>query len=214
MIQRFKALAATGALVAGIAASGPAYAQNPIGELLEGFGILSQPRSEIEYRERAPLVLPPRGANALRTPEQPAAERTGAWPNDPDVERRRRSASNSLLPVPFEVGNPRPELPAGELRAGRRAVTPPQIARSQNENDRYELLYQPMQQMREADAKREAAATPLEPGVEPRRRSLAEPPTGYRRPTQIVKSQREGFIPVGDGTGQKEFVRQERRSYQ
>ena len=214
-MQRIKALAASAAVAAamlGLSAA-PAAAQNPIGELLQGFGILPNDQPEIEYRERPPLVVPPR--TALREPEPGVEQRVGNWPVDPDVERRRKSASNRLLPVPFAHGNERPEMPASQLRGGRRANAAPQApARSAIENERYELLYQPITQMTEADKRRADSARDLTPGSEPPRRSLSEPPAGYRRATQVVRAKREGFLPLGDSTGQKTYAVEEKRSYQ
>lgn len=215
MTLRLKAIvAACGAAALLTAAPVPAAAQNPIGELLQGFGILPSEQKEIDYRERAPLVVPPR--TALRQPEASIEERAaGSWPVDPDVERRKREASNRLLPVPFQFGNPRPELSAAELRAGRRANTAStKPANAANEDDRYNLLYAPITQMDDADKRRADAAKDLTPGSEPPRRSLAEPPPGYRRATQLVKAKREAFVPMGEQTGQKSFARDEKRSYQ
>lgn len=215
MTLRLKAfLTACGAAALLASAPGPALAQNPIGELLQGFGILPSEQKEIDYRERAPLVVPPK--TVLRQPEATIEERAaGNWPVDPDVERRKREASNRMLPVPFQFGNPRPEMSAAELRAGRRASTAYTApANSANENDRYNLLYAPIKQMDDADKRRAEAAKDLTPGSEPPRRSLAEPPPGYRRATQIVKAKREAFVPMGDETGQKSFARDEKRSYQ
>lgn len=194
------------------AAVAPAKAQNPLTELLQGFGVLSSGQQDIDYRERPPLVVPPR--TALRSPEPSIEQRAGNWPVDPDVERRKREASNSLIPVPFQHGNPRPEMSAAELRAGRRANTVQDgPANALNENDRYNLLYQPMRQMTDADKRRADIAGDLAPGSEPPRRSLSEPPAGYRKATQVVKAKREGFVPMGDDTGQKSYAIEERRSY-
>lgn len=215
MKLRLNALAASSALAIGLCAASalPAAAQNPLTDLLQGFGILPTETPDIDYRERAPLVVPPR--TGLREPVPGIEQRAGYWPVDPDVERRKKAASNSLLPVPFQHGNTRPEMSASDLRAGRRAHTAVQApARSAIENERYELLYQPMTQMTEADKRRADAAMDLQPGSEPPRRSLAEPPAGYRRATQIVKAKREGFIPFGDTTGQKTYAIEEKRSYQ
>lgn len=215
MKLRLTALASSTVLAMGLwaATAQQAAAQNPVTDLLTGFGILSSDTPEIDYRERAPLVVPPR--EGLREPQPGIEQRAGNWPVDPDVERRKRAASNRLLPMPFQHGNERPELSAADLRAGRRANTATQApARSAIENERYELLYQPMQQMTEADKRRADAAQDLTPGSEPPRRSLAEPPAGYRRATQIVKPKRDNFVPMGDSTGQKTYAVEEKRSYQ
>jgi len=59
--------------------------------ILEGIG-LQRGDNNIVYQERAPLVIPP--ASTLPPPETPgtAASNNPAWPNDPDVVRRRAEA--------------------------------------------------------------------------------------------------------------------------
>ena len=58
---------------------------------LEGFG-LRRDGEAINYGERAPLVIPP--SHALPPPEQSdaAIAKNPAWPNDPDVQRRKQEA--------------------------------------------------------------------------------------------------------------------------
>ena len=54
-------------------------------------GVGDKKAPEIDYRDRAPLVLPPK--MALRQPLPSGAQRPAAWPNDPDVARRAREAA-------------------------------------------------------------------------------------------------------------------------
>lgn len=60
------------------------------GRLMEGLGLKSADDDDdgINYRERAPLVIPP-SAN-LPPPEKANAEVNPAWPKDPDVTRRKK----------------------------------------------------------------------------------------------------------------------------
>src|ERR1700731_2337493 len=44
----------------------------------------------IDYHERAPLVLPPK--MELRKPIPPVAERTQAWPQDPEIVAAKKAA--------------------------------------------------------------------------------------------------------------------------
>ena len=86
------ALLATALIAGGTAAqaqqdNGPSFEANVVGGLLSGLGLVDRARPPIDYRERAPLVLP-RG-NALPPPQDSAAARNPNWPNDPDVARAR-----------------------------------------------------------------------------------------------------------------------------
>ncbi len=96
------ALLATALTVAGSAAfaqqgGGPSFEANVIGGLLSGLGLVETARPPIDYRERAPLVLP-RG-NALPPPQESAAARNPNWPNDPDVARARAVGLAANTPI-------------------------------------------------------------------------------------------------------------------
>ena len=65
-------------------------------KLLRGFlkdlGLKRDGESEIEYRERAPLVVPP--SRNLPPPQRgTVADTNPAWPKDPDVTERKREAT-------------------------------------------------------------------------------------------------------------------------
>jgi hypothetical protein len=58
------------------------------GRLLQGFGFKSaDDDANINYRERAPLVIPP--TSNLPPPEKTSVVPNPAWPKDPDVARRK-----------------------------------------------------------------------------------------------------------------------------
>ncbi|PTM60574.1 hypothetical protein C8P69_103508 [Phreatobacter oligotrophus] len=67
------------------------------GGLLSGLGLVDRQRPPIDYRERAPLVLPRN--NALPPPQDPAAARNSNWPNDPDVARARAAGLAERTPI-------------------------------------------------------------------------------------------------------------------
>ena len=83
---RFAALFASATLLAATGASAQEgmFAK----DLLGSVGIIPKERPRIDYRERAPLVLPPK--MELRDPADPQALHAAnpQWPNDPDVARR------------------------------------------------------------------------------------------------------------------------------
>ena len=61
--------------------------------IMEGLGFRRDGEENINYQERAPLVLPP--GRTLPPPEQRGAATANnpAWPKDPDVERRKAQAA-------------------------------------------------------------------------------------------------------------------------
>jgi hypothetical protein len=79
-----------------LCATAPAAAQEPTGfqKLFGALGLIQLPPEEdIDYRERAPLVVPP--SQALIAPRNPEDVRNGNpdWPVDHDVRRKKRDAA-------------------------------------------------------------------------------------------------------------------------
>jgi len=96
---RRAALAGAVSLVAlAVLAPGAARAQeqeesgsvwNSITGMMRGFH-LGGSDSDIDYRERSPLVVPP--SRALPPPQAPGTGRTANWPVDPDLKRKQEAA--------------------------------------------------------------------------------------------------------------------------
>lgn len=185
---RASAMIGLGLTAAAVLAT-PASAQEGVfmRDLLGTLGIIDKERDPIDYRERAPLVVPPR--MELRQPADPSAVQARApqWPNDPDVAEARRRAETARLPVTERERNLRrpnendPSLSLQELRAGGRAGA--QITRgpspAHSESDGGGAWLSP-DLLRGND--RAARSAPVSSGVEPQRQSLTEPPPGFRRP--------------------------------
>ncbi len=81
-------LAAPQAARAGDENSSSDFYKATFGRFLEGFGLKSDNEPDIQYHERAPLVLPP--TSTLPPPEQASAVPNPAWPKDPDVSRAKQ----------------------------------------------------------------------------------------------------------------------------
>ncbi len=81
--------------------------------LKKAFGITDQ--APIEYRERAPLVVPP--SRNLPSPEAVAAESNPAWPKDADKTPKKKKAGLSVTDADF-TGKP---ISPYELDKGRKA---------------------------------------------------------------------------------------------
>ncbi len=170
----------------------PALAQEGVlfKNLMEGV-IGGRPGDDIEYRQRPPLVVPPN--STLPRPQAPASTRNAAWPNDPDVAARRAEAEASRVPVFNPNWRNNPVLSQEELRRGRttRDAGRPVIAEDHNN---YNNQIAPIRVGRElASRQNQTALDQLTYGSEPPRRTLAEPPVGYRRPV--------GSAPLGPGQG-------------
>jgi hypothetical protein len=191
--MRILAFARLGALAAAAAlacASGAAAQEGMFfKDILGSVGIIPKERPPIEYRERAPLVLPPK--MELRDPADPRSIQASnpQWPNDPDVIAARRRAQEASLPV-TETEKRRldrnPTLSIHEIRQGRRpgAEVPNAPVVRRGDNARDALILSP-DEMRAQGRKQEATLSSME---EPERGSLTEPPSGFRKPTQKVKA--------------------------
>ncbi|MDP3407100.1 hypothetical protein [Bosea sp. (in: a-proteobacteria)] len=175
-----------------VLAAQPALAQEGMlfKNLMEGV-IGGRPGDDIEYRQRPPLVVPPN--STLPRPQAPASSRNAAWPNDPDVAARRAEAAGARVPVSNPNWRNNPILSQQELRRGRttRDAGRPEVAEDHNN---YNNQIAPIRVGRElASRQNQTALDQLTYGSEPPRRTLAEPPVGYRLPA--------GTAPVGPGQG-------------
>lgn len=189
-----------------VLAASPALAQDGMlfKNLMEGVMGRSD-GDDIDYRARAPLVVPPN--STLPRPQQAASERNAAWPNDPDVQRRR-DAANPAPYVPALGLQNNPTMTPQEIRRGRttRPSTGPLFTQ---DDSAYETVIKPIRIGREMAARQnqidqDAAAY----GSEPPRRTLTEPPTGYRRPaaTAAIGPGAGGPIEDKQSAGVREFA--------
>jgi hypothetical protein len=194
-------MAAAALVSLGIAASPPARATddgyaNVFSSLLGSVGLIkTDPPPAIEYRERAPLVLP-RDAS-LPKPAVGAARHSAAWPQDPDVLKQRRASEEAHAPHTLNpgTGDRGLLLTPDELDKGRVAATEP-VRPNECGNDGKQCLVLRPDQLK-AEAERFQAANPdksdtLVAGKEPDREFLTQPPKGYMKPTKSVKAIAEG----------------------
>ncbi|MCU4179142.1 hypothetical protein [Bosea sp. BH3] len=190
-----------------VLAAQPALAQEGMlfKNLMEGVWGTRSLGDDIDYRARAPLVVPP--SSALPRPQDPASARNAAWPNDPDVERRKKEASPAPY-VPALGLNNNPTMSAQEIRRGRIAQqeTAP---RAPEEQTNYTNQIQPIRIGRELAARRNQTSTDsLTYGAEPPRKLLSEPPTGYRMPvgSAPIGPGRNGPVEDKQASGEREFA--------
>jgi hypothetical protein len=169
-----------------VAGASPAFAQVEVITRMLGnaLGLSNDQEEPIQYRERAPLVVPPGTTGGQLRPPAPAGAERGNWPRDPDVEARRRAAADRQRPIinPSDRDLLRP-MTTDEIRAGRQAgreVTrnPQALVR---DNEMANTLGG-VQALRQMDARTAAEDNGLRPGFEPRREYLTDPPSGLRMP--------------------------------
>ncbi|CAA9307261.1 MAG: hypothetical protein AVDCRST_MAG90-201 [uncultured Microvirga sp.] len=168
-----------GATANGAAAQEGAFMKDILGTI----GILPKDRDPIDYRERAPLVVPPK--LELRPPAGAgsAEARNPQWPRDPDVAAARRREAEARVPT-TETERRRFNNDSGgrlsveEIRAGRRAGAgvPTDPVYRHGDGGRGDSWVDP----KTLRAKSKDAAVVAD--AEPDRQLLTEPPTGYRKP--------------------------------
>jgi hypothetical protein len=154
--------------------------------ILQTLGLRPGSGSEIDYRERSPLVVPPnRDLPAPNT--KPAAAANPAWPNDPDIKRRKeaKAARKTQKPMTGDrvMESIRPLRP-DELRGSGPPGNPGPLdsRRASSETMRpSELGYKGGLFSSIFGSGKEEDYTTFT-GEAPRT-SLIEPPTGYRTPS-------------------------------
>ncbi len=149
-----------------------------IKNLLGNMGLVSTERDPIRYRERAPLVLPPK--MELRAPAgaESFASNNPQWPNDPDVVARKRRAAEERVPVTESeirrMSENNPRLSVDEIRAGRNPNGP---GPGRHKSDRDGVWISPSELMagpKSQEGEQVASATPV-------RRTLTDPPSVLRQ---------------------------------
>ena len=177
---------AAAAMAASLSFGSPAMAQSETLNSLMGFlGLQSADKPEIEYRERAPLVVPPK--MELRAPQQAGAGRTANWPTDPDVVRERKKAAEARVPVhetqTYKLNEGKP-LSVYEMRGGRMAGAHTNDGPGNPYKDdlRAEFWAGPNKTQAQGKLSAKTDKDQMVAGEEPERQYLTDPPVGYRAP--------------------------------
>jgi len=156
------------------------FEEKIIGGIMRGLGGTNMENTGIEYRERSPLVVPPK--IELRPPDNSEAK-VANWPKDPDVARRKAAiaASKKNKPSPEEAG--RPLLPSelaqtksGTSVAGSESLQPGTAGAQVLSPS--QLGFTGFGKMFGGNT---AETAPFK--GEPTRDSLTQPPSGYQTPS-------------------------------
>ncbi len=189
---KFRLLAASSALFlaawfGGAPHAGAQEAGNSLQSFLSYFGIKPNTADEsIDYRPRAPLAVPPR----LDLPQPKEAPRDPSWPKDQDAAAPRRAGFDSHTPAAQVRENPGSGGPAADSRQERGAL-PADGPRDECESSSgTALCLSTPWKMLKSVVNVFHPATP-EPGPEPKRKYLTDPPPGYQRPVGGAKAASE-----------------------
>lgn len=176
------------------------FEEKVIKNIMTGLGGTNMENTGIEYRERSPLVVPPK--IELRAPVEDANANLANWPKDPDVARRKaaKAANAKRRPSPEEAARP---LTPEELNVGR---TGPQRRSAEtnmpgdpgvtNQLSPSQLGFTGgLSSLFGGGSKTETATFT----AEPTRDSLTMPPSGYQTPSSNFAY----------GTGPKESLNKE-----
>ena len=164
------------------------FEEKLIENIMGGLGAKSMEKPGIDYRERSPLVVPPK----LDLPPPAAAANASApnWPKDPDEKRRReavaqRKKANTKVNPYGGPDNARLLTPS-ELNAGRTDAKPVDAKDSSVPGSGNNLLMSPSQLGYSGGILGFFKGNSNEQAEfkgEPPRSSLVEPPPGYQTPS-------------------------------
>lgn len=184
---------------------------NVFSAVLGAVGLIKpDPPPEIDYRERAPLVVPPQAT--LPPPVASGAKRNAAWPQDPDIVRRRKESEEARAPRTQRQNDGVDLLSSADMAKGRaqsEAVNTDSGDCRARGNSRNCLLVSPDELKAEGD--RFAASNPestdtVKAGQEPDRVYLTQPPKGYMKATRTVKATAEPPVQRIDPGNPRSFL--------
>ena len=183
----FGAAVALGSVPVRAADDEPTFDEKIVRGIMDGLGLKRDGEANINYQERAPLVIP--SSRELAPPERNEVATNPAWPKDPDVERRKTQAAmeknRNISDEREREQNPlRPDqlTPGGKKRQASRSDDGYQNPASGfgNQMSPSELGYRGgIFGMFGGNKKEETTKFTGEPP----RTSLTEPPVGYQTPS-------------------------------
>jgi hypothetical protein len=162
------------------------FEEKLIGNIIAGIGGTNMDNRGIDYRERSPLVVPPR----LDLPPPAAATgdvKIANWPKDPDEKRRKAAIAERKKIKPKEVNQDARTLSPAELNVARTGPSLPDPNENQPGNTaNAPALMSPQSLGFDGSLSHlfGGSKTEIAPFKgEPTRESLTQPPVGYQTPS-------------------------------
>jgi hypothetical protein len=180
LMRILPAAAGAGLLVLAGVSGASAQEGEAMKSILGAIGIIPKERAPINYRERAPLVLPPKMDLPAPKSREAIESRVANWPKDPDTEAARTDAREARLPETQRQSYKVHEghrLSIEEIRAGRRAggqAAPVDYASQDNRADKSRMSPDELR----------AFSSSSQPKLDPHgldRRYLSDPPQEFLR---------------------------------
>ena len=173
-----------------------------LSNVLSTLGITSPDKPDITYRDRPPLVVPPR---STLPPPQEGRRNAGNWPNDPDSAENRRARSAAAaadIETRIRHNNSGSRIDAADMnrRSGRAVANNP----AGSGGEAYQFLG-----VMAHDARRASQTAEVPVGIEPPRRFLTEPPTGLRASTARVRATSEVMERDQDRSSARAFIEEQ-----
>jgi len=162
------------------------FEEKILDNLMSGLGATNmQNHNGIDYRERSPLVVPPK--IDLPPPVSASSEvNSPNWPKDPDVAQRKAAIAASKKSKPANFWEAARPLTPSELKAGRTAAPAPGDTDPVQPGRQADTLLSPSQLGFNGNIFNlfHGNATEAAPFKgEPTRESLTQPPVGYQTPS-------------------------------
>ncbi len=173
-----------------------------LSSVLSTLGLTAPDKPDINYRDRPPLVVPPR---STLPPPQEGRRSAGNWPNDPDSAENRRARSAAAaadMETRIRRNDTGSRIDGADMnrRGGRAVANNPASSGSET----YQFL-----DVMAQDARRASQTAEVPVGTEPPRRFLTQPPTGLRASTARVKATTEVVERDEDRSTARSFIDQQ-----
>lgn len=178
------------------------FEQKVIKQIMTGLGGTNMENTGIDYRERSPLVVPPR--LDLPTPDTAASTaNVPNWPKDPDVQQRKAAREAGKRGRPEETLEAARQLTPAEMAPKRGRVSSAAVDHSSPGDPNKNIVLSPKQLGYEGGLFKNMFGSnkgeKAEFKGEPTRDSLTQPPVGYQTPSSEYAY----------GTGPKDVMRNE-----
>ncbi len=171
-------------------------------------------KGDIDFRERAPIVVPKGGvAGDLPPPRPGVGPKVANWPKDQDVARVREERAQARVPQQIDW-NKNPLLSKSEMMDGRSDEKPVSVSLCDTYvNGVQDCAPTPMEKIKRVfsfSGKPDDRDVVIV-GKEPSREYLTEPPRGYRNASQTTKVTRDASYERPDASDPRAYLREQEK---